>query len=135
MPSLFAKIIAGEVPAQFVFQERLWVAFMDIKPTNPGHVLLVPRAESPFISGLPEETLAALGAYAARLVAAVRQVAAADVNVVLNDGPAAGQVVPHAHFHVIPRSGGAHAPFAGHYAYRDGELERWAVRLRAAWDG
>src|SRR3954469_10204095 len=102
MPTLYSKIIAGELPAQFVFQDRLWVAFMDIKPTNPGHVLLVPRAESQFISGLPPETLGELGGYLARLVAIVRQVAGVDVNMVLNDGPAAGQVVPHAHLHVIP---------------------------------
>jgi histidine triad (HIT) family protein len=133
MPSIFSKIIAGELPAQFVFQERLWVAFMDIKPTNPGHVLLVPRAEAQFISGLPAETLGELGAYLALLVSTVREVSGVDVNVVLNDGPAAGQVVPHAHLHVIPRSGGAHAPFQGHYTYRDGELERWATRLRGAW--
>ncbi|MBA2480509.1 MAG: HIT family protein [Planctomycetes bacterium] len=133
MPSLFSKIIAGEVPAQFVFQDPSWVAFMDIKPTNPGHVLLVPRFETPLIAGLPPETLAELGRYAARLVATVRQVAATDVNIVLNDGPGAGQVVPHCHFHVIPRTGGGHAPFQGHYTYRDGELDRWVVRLRAAW--
>ncbi len=135
MASLFSKIIIGELPAQFVFKDPLWVAFLDIKPTNPGHVLLVPRAQAQFVADLPTEYLASLGSYMARTVTTVKAASGCDaVNVVLNDGPAAGQVVPHAHFHVIPRhTGDQRPPFSAHHEYRDGELAQWAEKLRAAW--
>jgi histidine triad (HIT) family protein len=45
MPSIFSKIIAGEIPGEFVFKDDLWVALLDINPVFPGHALLVPRAE------------------------------------------------------------------------------------------
>ncbi len=135
MPSLFTKLIAGEIPAQFVFQEPLFVAFLDISPANPGHVLLVPRAERQFLSDLPAETLAALGPSLARLIACVKQATGAPaVNVLLNDGPEANQAVPHAHLHVIPRHAGDHTlvhPKGA--AYPGDDLTRMAAKLRAAW--
>ena len=135
MPSLFSKIIVGELPAQFVFKDPLWVAFLDIKPTAPGHVLLVPRVEVQFVAELPAEHLDSIGGYIARVVTAVKAATACDaVNVVLNDGPAAGQLIPHAHFHVIPRtSGDQRFALKAHYEYAEGELAQWAEKLRAAW--
>jgi histidine triad (HIT) family protein len=135
MPSLFSRIIVGELPAQLVFKDPLWVAFLDIKPTSPGHVLLVPTAETQFVADLPAEHLAALGGYLGRTVAAVKRAVGCEAaNVVLNDGPAAGQIIPHAHFHVIPRTAGdRRAPFQVHYEYAEGELAAWGAKLRAAW--
>jgi histidine triad (HIT) family protein len=137
MASLFTRILAGEIPAQFVFKDAKWFCLLDIKPTNPGHVLLVPRAEGQHLADLPADTLAELGSYLARLSRAVKTGTGSDaVNVVVNDGPAAGQEVPHAHLHVIPRkTGDGRRPFQAHYQYRDGEIAQWAERLRAAWDG
>lgn len=135
MPSLFSRLIAGELPGQFVFQDPLWVAFLDIRPTSHGHVLLVPRAERQYLAQLPADALASLGPYLAKLTATLKRATGAPaVNVVVNDGPEAGQLVPHAHLHVIPRSAGdGRTPFGGHEPYGDGEMARWAERLRAAW--
>ncbi|HYE05397.1 MAG TPA: HIT family protein [Planctomycetota bacterium] len=135
MPSLFTKLIAGQVPAEFVFQEPLFVAFLDISPANPGHVLLVPRAERQYLGDLPADTLAALGPSLVRLIACVKKATGAPaVNVLVNDGPEANQAVPHAHIHVIPRHAGDHRLTHPHgTAYRDGEMARMAAKLRAAW--
>jgi histidine triad (HIT) family protein len=137
MPSLFSRIILGEIPAQFVFKDQDWVAFLDIKPTSFGHSLLVPRAEAQHLAEIPPHALASLGGYLGRLTRAVKQATGAPaVNVVVNDGPAAGQEVPHAHLHVIPRFvGDGKRPFSVHLQYGEGELAQWGEKLRAAWDG
>lgn len=135
MPSIFSRILAGEIPGQFVFRDDLWAAILDIHPVAPGHALLIPLAEAQHLSGLPAPTLAALGDRLARLTAAVKAAAGAPaVNVVVNDGPAAGQEVPHAHVHVIPRFPDDGKRLAWPAApYADGELAAWAAKVRAAW--
>ena len=135
MPSIFSKIIAGQIPGEFVFQDDLWVAMLDIRPVSPGHALLVPRAEGQHLADLPAPTLAALGDRLARLTAAIKAASGAPaVNVVVNDGPAAGQEVPHAHLHVFPRFPGDNKRLGWPATpYADGELAAWAAKLRAAW--
>lgn len=134
MPSVFARILAGQIPGQFVFRDELWAAVLDIRPVSPGHVLLIPLHEAQHLADLPAPTLAALGDRLARLTTAVKAASGAPaVNVVVNDGPAAGQEVPHAHLHVFPRfpDDGKRLSWPA-TPYADGELARWADRLRTA---
>lgn len=135
MPSVFAKILAGTIPAQFVFRDELWAAILDLRPVSPGHALLIPVHEAPHLADLPAPTLAALGDRLARLTSAVKTATGAPaVNVVVNDGAAAGQEVPHAHLHVFPRfpADGKNLGWQ-HVAYGEGELAAMAARLRTAW--
>ena len=134
MPSLFSKIIAGQIPGEFVFRTERWVAFLDIRPTNPGHTLLVPVAEAQYLADLPVETLAEIGLYLPRLVRAVKHgTGCPAVNVVLNDGPEAGQEVPHVHFHVVPRNvdDGAGYRFRPH---ANSDLGFSGARVRNGWE-
>jgi histidine triad (HIT) family protein len=135
VPSIFSRILAGEIPGQLVFRDELWAAILDIRPVSPGHALLIPLHEGQFLADLPAPTLAALGDRVARLTVAMKTASGAPaVNVVINDGPSAGQVVPHAHLHVFPRFPDDGKPLSWPAApYADGELTRWAERLRAAW--
>lgn len=135
MPTLFTKIIAGQIPAAFVFQDELWVGFLDIHPSSAGHALLVPVAEGGSVADLPAATLATLGDRLARLIRAVKTgTGCDDVHVVVNDGPAASQEVPHAHLHIIPRwTGDDRRPFAQKHVYAEGELAAMAARLAGAW--
>ncbi len=134
MPSLFSRIIAGAIPGEFVFRADRWVAFLDIRPTSPGHVLLVSVTEAAYLAELPAATLAELGGQLARLTAVVKTATGClAVNVVVNDGPLAGQEVPHVHVHVIPRwpddgRGYRFAPQPGQ------DLTAMAAKLRTAWD-
>jgi histidine triad (HIT) family protein len=135
MPTIFTRIIQGEIPGQFVFRDELWVALLDIKPANPGHVLLIPRHETQFLGDLPPATLAALGDRLKRLITAVKSATGCPaVNVVVNDGPAANQAVPHVHLHVIPRfPGDGKLVHPKGSDYGEGELQRWADALARAW--
>jgi histidine triad (HIT) family protein len=104
MPTLFTRIIAGDIPSQFVFTDERFVAFMDINPANPGHCLLVPRHEAQYLVDLPVDVATAIGPALQRLIRAVKTATGCPaVNILVNDGPAANQAVPHAHLHVIPR--------------------------------
>lgn len=105
---IFCSIVEGSNPASIVYQDEHCLAFMDLFPMRPGHVLVVPRQHATYLSELPPSLQY-------HLVAVVNQVIIAQKacgiqcdgnNVFLNDGPAANQHVPHVHFHVLPRRKG-----------------------------
>ncbi|MFA4945309.1 MAG: HIT family protein [Lentisphaeria bacterium] len=103
-PCLFCKIAAGDIPATKLYEDDLVVAFLDIAPLNPGHALVIPKSHHFAASDLPEATAGRLLGVAGRLGAALMRVVDADgFNLLLANGAAAGQVIPHAHLHVIPR--------------------------------
>ena len=105
--SIFTKIIKGEIPCQRVFENEHVLAFLDITPLSPGHTLVVPKRQVASMEDLPEADAAALAAALVRLAPRVRDATEAEgYNVLLNDGKAAGQEVPHVHFHIIPRRAG-----------------------------
>ena len=102
---VFCDIVAGEAPASLVHADELVVAFMDIRPVTPGHLLVVPKRHVPDLARLDEETGAHLFRVAMRLARAIRRsgLRCEGVNLFLADGEAAGQEVCHVHLHVFPR--------------------------------
>ncbi len=134
MPSLFTRIIQGTIPAEVVFSDERFIAFMDLAPANPGHCLLVPRHEVQYLADLPVAVQAALGPALTRLIQTVKTATGCPaVNVLVNDGPEANQAIPHAHVHVIPRFAGdrkvVHPPGT---PYADGAMAALAAKLRQA---
>ena len=104
METIFSKIIAGDIPCEKVYEDDRVLAFLDINPVNHGHTLVIPKEHTTNIFDVAPETLAQLITVAQRVAAAQRDALACDgVNLVMNNGEAAGQEVPHIHFHVIPR--------------------------------
>ncbi len=101
---IFCKIIAGELPSVIVAEDERTVAFMDISPATRGHALVVPRAHSADLLGVPAEDLAAVAEAAQRLARRMTERLGADgVNLLNSCGSAAWQTVFHFHVHVIPR--------------------------------
>ncbi len=100
---LFCQITAREIPSDIVAETDEWVAFRDIHPLAPTHVLVVPRQHIASLQDLPNDQAGLAG----RLMLAAKRVAEAEgvsntgYRVVTNIGPDAGQVVAHLHFHVI----------------------------------
>jgi histidine triad (HIT) family protein len=104
MDDLFEKIINGEVPAVKVYEDEYAVAFLDIRPVNPGHTLVVPRHKSRNLFDTPDDVLQKLAPIVKKVAIAVRDAVRADgINIHINNEPAAGQAVFHMHVHVIPR--------------------------------
>ncbi|HLC95990.1 MAG TPA: HIT family protein [Candidatus Nanoarchaeia archaeon] len=111
MECVFCKIIAGEIPSAKVYEDKGVIAFLDIAPGNEGHALVVPKKHHEFLTQVPEKELEPLFVCIQK-VAKAQQAALGNqgFNVVLNNHTVAGQLVPHVHFHVIPRydSDGVH---------------------------
>ena len=104
MPTLFERIAAGEIPAHIVHEDDACFAFLDINPVSRGHTLLVPREPAETLDQLSDDAAAALGRALPRLTRAVMTATGcAGLNVLQNNGEAAGQVVPHVHIHLIPK--------------------------------
>lgn len=101
---IFCKIIQGIIPCQAVLRTDSVLAFLDLNPVHPGHTLVVPTAHHVTLMDLPQamggDLLDALSRVARGVMAAT---GAQGLNLMQNNHPAAGQVVMHAHFHLIPR--------------------------------
>lgn len=101
---IFCQIITGQIPADKIYEDNDFIAFLDIKPINPGHTLLLPKAHHRNLFDLPSDILARLGLAVQKVGQAVKVGASADgLNIIMNNDRAAGQLVDHAHLHLIPR--------------------------------
>lgn len=113
MNDLFLKIIAGEIPSEKIYEDEHVYAFLDIRPTVTGHTLVVPKKYSRNIFDANDETLSRTIIGVKKVAEAVKRAMGADgINIISNNEPAAGQLVFHLHFHVIPR-------------YKNDGLEPW----------
>lgn len=130
---VFCKIALGEIPSTKIHETDGVVAFLDIMPASPGHALVIPKEHYADLADVPAETLAALMAVVQKLGVATMKTTGADgYNVLQSNGKAAGQVIPHVHFHIIPRTEG---DGLGVGTWKQGsaeqqELETYAERLR-----
>jgi histidine triad (HIT) family protein len=103
-PTIFTKIIRGEIPSHKVYEDAHVFAFLDISPLSPGHTLVIPKEARPTLDQLSDESSAAIGRVLPRLCRAVMKATGCrDFNVLQNNGAAAHQVVMHVHFHIIPK--------------------------------
>lgn len=101
---IFCKIVAGKLPACKVYEDADTLAFMDIGPIVHGHTLVIPKTHVDPLTATPPAVLQKLILVVQRIARAQLSALKADgVNVMQANGQAAGQVVPHLHFHVIPR--------------------------------
>ena len=131
MDCLFCKIVAGDIPSTKVYEDACAFAFLDITPVNPGHILLVPKEHSENLYEMPDELLAAMAPVVKKLAIAVKDATGAQgINLGMNNDPAAGQVIFHAHIHIIPRfKNDGHKHWQGK-PYQDGEIEGIATNIR-----
>lgn len=120
--NIFAKILRGEIPSHRVYEDADTIAFMDVMPQSPGHLLVVPKAPSRNLLDADPATLAKLFAVVQKLARAAKTAFAADGIFIaqFNEAPA-GQTVFHLHVHVIPRYDGV--PLRPH----SGEMEKGEI--------
>lgn len=115
---IFCAIAAGEVPSAKLYEDENVFAFLDVHPLRQGHALVVPRRHAERLEATEPEEAAALVRAARRLLAPLCQAAGCDdATLAINNGPDAGQEVPHLHLHIVPRpaddgAGPVHALFA-----------------------
>lgn len=101
---LFCKIVKKEIPAEVIYDDANFLCFLDINPRNPGHALVIPKKHYETIMDMPEGEVGDLMLMVRKIAAAIKETMKADgISVGQSNGRAAGQVIPHVHFHVIPR--------------------------------
>ena len=103
MDCIFCKIIAGEIPTEILYQDEEIIAFRDIKPLAPVHLLIVPRKHVPSLNEMKEGDAALVG----RMVAVASKLAQDEgiaekgYRLAMNCGKEGGQLVPHLHMHLL----------------------------------
>jgi histidine triad (HIT) family protein len=131
---IFCKIVRGEMPADRIFEDDATFSFLTIGPNNPGHALVIPKSHASNIYEMADDSLASVIKSVKKLAKAVKETVHADgVNIIMNNEPAAGQVVFHAHIHVIPRhkdDGLKH--WEQRYTYGEGEGQQLAQKISSA---
>jgi histidine triad (HIT) family protein len=131
---IFCKIVAGQIPCAKILETDSAIAFLDINPVAPGHLLLVPKEHSATLTDTSPQVLAAIAGELPRLARAVLAATGAQgLNLLQNNGRDAGQVVNHVHFHLIPRKPGE--PFRVHWPagkYEGNALEEMRSLIAAA---
>ena len=106
---IFCRIVKGDVPSSVIFENDLVFSFLDIHPFSQGHCLVIPKQHFARFEDCPPDVVAALAQALAKIAPLVVQtVQAQGYNLLVNSGLAAGQVVEHAHLHIIPRCQGDH---------------------------
>lgn len=101
---VFCKIINNEIPSAKIYEDELVFAFLDLGPINFGHALVIPKEHHESSSTVPENVAGRMFKVASRIGVALKRKLDYDAfNLHLADGTAAGQVVMHAHLHVVPR--------------------------------
>lgn len=98
MPTIFTRILSGEIPAHKILEDEKYLAFLDIRPVNPGHTLVIPKKEIDYIFDIDDELLKGLFVFAKKVAKAIKKaIPCKKVGVMV-----AGIEVPHAHVHLIP---------------------------------
>jgi len=129
---IFCKIVSKEAPASYVYEDDKVMAFMDTRPLNEGHTLVIPKGHYKTVYEVPEEEVAHLYKVVKRVALAVKKgVEAEGVSITQHNERAAGQDVFHVHVHVIPRYEGQKLPrFEELQEASRAKLDEVAAKLR-----
>ena len=101
---IYCKILAGEIPSTAVYEDDDFKAILDVNPAARGHVIILPKNHAANIYELPDEDASKIMIVAKKIATAIEKAYHCDgVNILQNNGEAAGQTVFHLHVHVIPR--------------------------------
>jgi histidine triad (HIT) family protein len=130
MDCIFCKIVSGQIPSFKVFEDETALAFLDIAPVAPGHTLVIPKKHYANFEEIPGDELC-------KLILAVKKIGGAiktglgikGYTVSENNDPVAGQVIPHIHFHIMPRSEGDGLELWPQGRYGAGEAENCLKKI------
>ena len=129
---LFCSIREGKFPTNKVYEDDEFFAILDIKPVNPGHVLIMPKEHYRNFLDLPQELTRRYGEVAQKIGRAVQEACKADgINITCNNESAAGQLIFHTHVHIIPRFNNDNLMHWDHNLYKDErEMPEIATKIR-----
>ncbi|MFH1916477.1 MAG: HIT family protein [Nanoarchaeota archaeon] len=128
---IFCRIIKKELPSEIVYEDDEVVAFLTIGPVNKGHTLVVPKKHVVNLFDMDEATVGHVFSAVKKLVHPVTNAFNAHgANVSINNNEASGQIVMHAHAHIIPRYSTDKLAMWPHKTYADGEMKETGEKIR-----
>ncbi|HLC50002.1 MAG TPA: HIT family protein [Candidatus Nanoarchaeia archaeon] len=129
---IFCKIVDGKIPASKVYEDEFAIGFLDIMPANKGHCLIVPKKHSVNLMEMDDKSLETMMKAAKNVAKAISLgFGNASCNLVMNNGKEAGQVVNHAHIHVIPRFQKDRLRIKwSHMKYEENEMKEYADKIK-----
>ena len=131
MDCIFCKIVNGEIPSEKLYDDENVFAFLDIAPVNKGHALVIPKKHYETIFDVPDDELQKLAVAVKKVASAVKKAVNAEgVSIAMSNYKAAGQVVPHAHFHIMPRFENDGLKLWPQGKYEEGEMKQFGEKIR-----
>jgi len=129
---LFCRMVAGQIPVARIYEDDVVLAFLDIGPLSDGHTLVIPKRHFERLHDCPADVLGQVCSRLGKLAGAVAAAMNSDgYNLLCNNGAAAGQLVEHLHFHIVPRNAGdgIFNRWPAH-KYAEGKIEEIAAKIR-----
>ena len=128
---IFCKLANGDIPTATVYEDEYLRAIMDAAPANKGHIIILPKSHASGIYELEDEYVSRTFVLAKKLAVALKKLTGCDgVNILQNNGEAAGQTVFHFHVHVIPRFKNDDCTIVWKpTSYKDGEASEVAKKI------
>jgi len=127
MASLFTRIIQGEIPCHKILENESYLAFLDIRPINPGHTLVIPKKEIDYLFDLEDDLLSGLMVFSKKVASMIKAAMPCErIGVMV-----AGLEVPHAHIHLIPMFKISDLNFANAQSASNEELAEIAQKIRS----
>jgi len=128
MPSLFTKIVKGEIPCHKIAEDENYLAFLDIRPINPGHTLVITKKEVDYIFEVDDPLLAGLLLFAKKVARKIeKSVECKRIGIMV-----AGLEIPHCHVHLVPIKSVGDLNFANAKQAESAELAKIAEKIRQA---
>lgn len=128
---IFCRIVNGKIPCAKVYEDRDTLAFLDIGPVNKGHTLVVPKKHYETLLDMPDEILCAVSKAVKKVSNAVKEgMGMPGFNVMQSNYRVAGQLVPHYHVHIIPRTETDGLKHWAQGKYAEGEAEAAAEKIK-----
>lgn len=128
---IFCKIVAGEIPSYKIYEDDSTLVFLDIAPVNPGHVLVVSKKHFANMEEIPGEDLCQLIKAVKKVGQALKEgMGAEGYNINENNDPVAGQIIPHIHFHIVPRRAEDGLKLWPQGKYGEGEAEKILEKIK-----
>ena len=130
MDCIFCKIVKGDLPSTKVYEDKRFLAFLDLNPINKGHVLVIPKDHHNTFLNTPVDLSKDVLALVKTLAPAVMTASGANgFNLLVNNGKTAGQLVDHVHFHIIPRLKDDNLHHWPGKQYLDNEMELFSKKI------
>ena len=130
---IFCKIVKGDIPCAKIFEDDCVLSFLDIAPANKGHALIITKNHYETLLDMPDECLNDLMVKAKKIARAMHSALANEgFNILMNNGKAAGQLVSHAHVHIMPRFKGDGIDLNWRSRkYKDKEIDEFKEKIKS----